>query len=120
MSTKSNSESSSISFPYGPPEGMGKFEYWRRTHRRLPKPDFSTGVIEDDEQHDSDWKVGSKYFNEDGRSCTVISIESVFMGWSALLEFSNGAFRHLSYPHTLHLAVDADSASTVESESSHV
>lgn len=98
-------QDTSISFVMSKPEKMGKIEYWLKRKKRTPKiPDSARDLFGG--QHrlidDCDWKVGEEYLTRFGQRVTVLKHELVFMGYSALVQYENGAIRWNSYSEFLY------------------
>lgn len=82
------------------PKGMGRIERRIKLRRRLPEdfyPDNRGKMVSD-----GDWTVGRELLTREGRRVTVLTHDLVFMGFSSVVQYSNGAIRHNSYSDFLY------------------
>lgn len=85
------------------PAGMSSLAYRIRSRRKLPEPNlnYRKGAA----VSDGDLYPGEKYMTSEGQSCIVLTHEMVFMGYSSVVGFPNGAVRRLQPHDTLYEAV---------------
>lgn len=80
---------------FSKPDNMGRVERWIKSRRRIPE-DFcldNRGEI----VSDGEWKVGRRLLTHEGHVVTVLTHDLVFMGFSSMVQYSNGAIRQNSY-----------------------
>lgn len=80
-------------------DSINPVKAWFLSRKRLPKPEIvNLGA----EVSDGDWQVGDTYATKDGRTVKVLQKNLVFMGFSALVQYSNGALRWNGYHDRLY------------------
>lgn len=87
---------------------MSKLKHWLLLRKLLPKP--STKNFLDPEEYtyvsDSDAVIGEQYLTNLKEVVTVLDRNLIFMGYSLLIEYSNGAIRWNSYTDPLYKIED--------------
>lgn len=79
-----------ISFRFPRAKNMGRIESWIRKRRELPA---ATNNARGKVLEEGAVIVGNQYITNDGHLVTVLRNDLVFMGFSPLVEYSNGAIR---------------------------
>lgn len=80
-------------------DNINPVKAWFLSRKRLPQPEIvNLGA----EVEDGDWQVGDTYATKDGRTVKVLQKNLVFMGFSALVQYSNGALRWNGYHNRLY------------------
>jgi hypothetical protein len=77
------------------PAGMSRFQYFMKSRKKLPE-----GTVNPEnrkEVDDGDRNVGRELVTPEGQIVTVLTKDLVFMGFSSIVQYSNGAVRRFSY-----------------------